>query len=67
MVDRDRPESLAPLGGQDFDAVVDVATGALGWVHTALEDERARGLDRARAAGLAVDDEQALLHHLAMS
>ncbi|AXB41101.1 NAD-dependent epimerase/dehydratase family protein [Amycolatopsis albispora] len=35
-VDRSRPGALAPLAGQRFDAVVDVAYGALGWVREAL-------------------------------
>lgn len=37
VVDRDQLDALAPLAGQDFDAVVDVATGALGWVRDALD------------------------------
>ncbi|GAB2748084.1 SDR family oxidoreductase [Salinifilum aidingensis] len=36
-VDRDRPDAIRSLTGERFDAVVDVATGSLGWVHDALE------------------------------
>ncbi|WP_243787728.1 NAD-dependent epimerase/dehydratase family protein [Saccharopolyspora gloriosae] len=36
-LDRDEPGALDPLIGARFDAVVDVATGALGWVLEALE------------------------------
>ena len=37
VVDRDRPGAIGRLGQERFDAVVDVATGALGWVREALE------------------------------
>ncbi|MBM7774477.1 nucleoside-diphosphate-sugar epimerase [Actinokineospora baliensis] len=37
VVDRDRPGAVDVLAGYGFDAVVDVATGALGWVLDALE------------------------------
>ncbi|MCW2718788.1 NAD-dependent epimerase/dehydratase family protein [Pseudonocardia sp.] len=36
-VDRDEPEALDPLRGERFDAVVDVATMSLPWVHDALD------------------------------
>ncbi len=44
IIDRDQPGALEPLTGERFDAVVDVATGALGWVLAALDvlAERAR-------------------------
>ncbi|MCM6773696.1 NAD-dependent epimerase [Nocardia sp. CDC159] len=37
VVDRDRPGALAPLAGERFDAVIDVARAALGWVLDALD------------------------------
>jgi 2'-hydroxyisoflavone reductase len=37
VVDRDQPGALDPLADERFDAVVDVATGALGWVLDALD------------------------------
>lgn len=36
-VDRDEPGAVKVLAGEQFDAVVDVATGALGWVLEALD------------------------------
>ncbi|MGB9280337.1 MAG: NAD-dependent epimerase/dehydratase family protein [Pseudonocardiaceae bacterium] len=36
-VDRDQPSAIKALAGEPFDAVVDVATGALGWVLDALD------------------------------
>lgn len=36
VVDRDKPGDVEVLTGEKFDAVVDVATGALGWVRDAL-------------------------------
>ena len=43
-VDRDRPDGLDPLAGEQFDAVVDVATVSYPWVDQALKAlaERAR-------------------------
>ncbi|HEV2783424.1 MAG TPA: NAD-dependent epimerase/dehydratase family protein [Actinophytocola sp.] len=35
-VDRDRPDGLAPLTGESFDAVVDIATVSYPWVDRAL-------------------------------
>jgi 2'-hydroxyisoflavone reductase len=37
VVDRDAPDGLAPLAGQDFDAVVDVAPISYPWVRRALD------------------------------
>ncbi|GAA3001707.1 NAD-dependent epimerase/dehydratase family protein [Actinokineospora diospyrosa] len=37
VVDRDQPGAINALAGYRFDAVVDVATGALGWVLDALD------------------------------
>lgn len=37
VVDRDEPGDVEVLAGAKFDAVVDVATGALGWVRDALD------------------------------
>lgn len=36
-IDRDEPGAITALAGERFDAAVDVATGALGWVRDALE------------------------------
>lgn len=36
-VDRDEPGAVEALAGERFDAAVDVATGALGWVRDALD------------------------------
>lgn len=36
VIDRDEPGHVDVLAGERFDAVVDVATGALGWVRDAL-------------------------------
>lgn len=36
-VDRDDPGAIEALAGERFDSVVDVATGALGWVRDALD------------------------------
>ncbi|MDH6284493.1 NAD-dependent epimerase/dehydratase family protein [Prescottella agglutinans] len=37
VIDRDQEGAISALAGERFDAVVDVATGALGWVLDALE------------------------------
>jgi nucleoside-diphosphate-sugar epimerase len=37
VLDRDEPSAIKALAGERFDAVVDVATGALGWVLDAIE------------------------------
>lgn len=58
-IDRDQPSAIRALAGERSNAVVDVATGALGWVLDAL-DVLARS-DRHRAAGLTPVEEQALL------
>ncbi|WP_187351960.1 Rossmann-fold NAD(P)-binding domain-containing protein [Allosaccharopolyspora coralli] len=41
-VDRDRPDGLAPLAGESFDGVVDVARLSLRWVREALATLGAR-------------------------
>jgi 2'-hydroxyisoflavone reductase len=37
VIDRDEPGAIEALRGERFDVVVDVATGALGWVRDALD------------------------------
>ncbi|OLT39125.1 epimerase [Saccharomonospora sp. CUA-673] len=44
-VDRDEPGAVAVLVGERFDAVVDVATGALGWVRAVLDVLAGEGPD----------------------